>query len=145
MIRLSVALSLSVVLVGCTSTSTSLQNNREAIASWIGSTQTQLVSAWGEAGKISREDQFTRMIYVFSDVDDTIKELSRRDLDRGSKTQGFDDDLLAIVGKALNESCTATFLLNDKNTIVQAELSTFGKEAVCEEPDIPAREFSEDA
>ena len=115
------------------------------MASWIGSTQSQLIAVWGEAGKVSREDQLIRMTYVFSDVARTIKDLDRRDLDRGPKTQGFDNDLLAVLGESFARSCTATFLLNTQNTIVQAKLFTLGKESACAEPDIPAREISDDA
>ena len=116
------------------------------MASWVGSTQKQLIAVWGEDNKISKENQVTRVTYVFSDIKSTVKELNRHDLDRGPKTQGIDNDLLAVLGRSFRKACIATFLLDSNDMVVNAELSTMGKEeAACAEPEIPIRSFPDDA
>ena len=145
-VRSSILIVILLTLVGCNATSSSLQENRDAMASWVGTTQNQLIAVWGKDNKISKENQFTRVTYVFSDIKSTIKELNRHDLDRGPKTQGFDNDLLAVLGRSFRKACIASFLIDRDNLVVKAELSTMGKEeAACADPEIPVRTGPDDA
>ena len=131
--------SLCTLVNACTPSSTSSADTQiitnAATDSWIGAPQGELYASWGEPNKVTEQ----YVMYLLTDMSQMVEDMAEKDLDHGPKTQGVDDDLLKSVGKALRDSCFATFYHDPKGLITRAELSTFGDGSACENINIPSR------